>query len=163
MNMAVVDKHIMQVVNWKSRSLEDWLGQLGSWCDGRGYSEKKLVKCEVKKRLTKEQKEILLAQYFTEDEYIERFKKNRKAICSITDSEARAVQRVILDCLQHESDIVKGWVWLVWQHYVEGWSLRDLSVRYGMSTIYLRLDIRCGIAFIAGRNAYLKADLLESD
>ena len=60
MNAAVT---IMQAINWKERSFEDWLRQFGVWCDYYPENKRMIVKSTPDRKLTQEQREWLIAEY----------------------------------------------------------------------------------------------------
>ena len=157
MNVAVT---IMQATNWSKFSIEDWLRQFGAWINGDTQTIVKMVKSLPAKRLNQEQKDILLASYLGGS--VQRSRAMKKGIaCEITDNEARAVQRIILDLQDHPSEILREWMAVIWSHYVMGDSLRDVAERHGTSLHQVRQDIKCGLSFIGGRYPSLHADLLK--
>ncbi|WP_228267812.1 hypothetical protein [Acinetobacter sp. TUM15064] len=81
--------------------------------------------------------------------------------CQINDNEARAFQRIILDIRQIDSEPLQEWVDAVWQICVENKKLREVAEMYETSTIQIRQNMKCALAFIAGRYPNLKSDLLQ--
>lgn len=156
MNAAVT---IMQSINWKERSFEDWLRQFGVWCDYYPENKRMIVKSTPDRKLTQEQREWLIAEYMIDGERISRVHRKTKS-CLIDDNEARAVQKLWLDMRETESEVLQGWLQLVWSHYVEGKSLRQISEESNYPLISVRQDIKCGLSHLSGRNPHLRFDLM---
>ena len=66
------------------------------------------------KKLTQKQREDLIAQYLRDENFKEP-QLRRGVVCNISDNEARAFQRIILDIRQIESESLQDWVDAVWQ------------------------------------------------
>ena len=94
------------------------------------------------------------------DENFKEPQLRRGVVCNISDNEARAFQRIILDIRQIESESLQDWVDAVWQIFVENRKLREVAEMYETSTIQIRQDMKCALAFISGRYPNLKSDLL---
>ena len=94
------------------------------------------------------------------DENFKEPQLRRGVVCNISDNEARAFQRIILDIRQIESESLQDWVDAVWQIFVENRKLREVAEIYETSTIQIRQDMKCALAFISGRYPNLKSDLL---
>ena len=94
------------------------------------------------------------------DENFKEPQLRRGVVCNISDNEARAFQRIILDIRQIESESLQDWVDAVWQIFVENRKLREVAQMYETSTIQIRQDMKCALAFISGRYPNLKSDLL---
>lgn len=151
---------IMQTTDWSKYSTEDWFRQFGAWINGDSERKQKFYKSLPKKKLSKKQREELLIQYMNDEKFIE--PSIYKGIsCQISDNEARAFQRIILDLRQHESDVLQNWLDVIWCVCVDDKKLRQAAVIFGTSTIQIRQDMKCGLAFISGRYPNLKTDLLN--
>lgn len=111
------------------------------------------------KKLTQKQREDLIAQYLRDENFKEP-QLRRGVVCNISDNEARAFQRIILDIRQIESESLQDWVDAVWQIFVENRKLREVAQMYETSTIQIRQDMKCALAFISGRYPNLKSELL---
>ncbi|WP_171492349.1 hypothetical protein [Acinetobacter nosocomialis] len=160
MNMAA-QQHILQAVNWSKYSTEDWFRHFGAWINGDSERKQKFYKSIPTKKLTKKQREILLAQYLNDENFKEpSFHKGIS--CQINDNEARAFQRIILDLRKYESEILQEWLDVIWCVYVDDTKLRKAAALFETSTIQIRQDMKCGLAFISGRYPNLKSDLLLS-
>ncbi|MHA3054686.1 hypothetical protein [Acinetobacter sp. ANC 4633] len=85
----------------------------------------------------------------------------RGIVCQITDNEARAFQRIILDIRAIDSKTLQDWIDAVWQICVEDKKLREVAKMYETSTIQIRQDMKCALAFISGRYPNLKSDFLH--
>ena len=114
MNAAV--NHIMQSVDWTRFSLEEWLYQFGAWMHSNsGTCGKSInpiavamdqaVKQEKQKKLSILTEIAILAGYFCGEIELTPNLKRSHSTCQITDNEARAVQRLILD-MQGKSHIL---------------------------------------------------------
>lgn len=157
MNAAVT---IMQTTDFSRFSTEDWFRQFGAWVNGDSERKQKFYKSLPKKRLSKQLREEMLAQYLSDDVYrVHTFSKG--VACKINDNEARAFQRIILDLRQHESSVFQEWLDVIWFVYVDNKKLREAAEKFETSTIQIRQDMKCGLAFISGRYPNLKTDLLN--
>lgn len=156
MNAAVT---IIQATDWTRFSTEDWFRQFGAWMNGDTETKRLVYKTIPTKKLTQKQREDLIAQYLRDENFKEP-QLRRGAVCNISDNEARAFQRIILDIRQIESESLQDWVDAVWQIFVENRKLREVAQMYETSTIQIRQDMKCALAFISGRYPNLKSELL---
>ncbi|MFA2866713.1 hypothetical protein [Acinetobacter pittii] len=172
MNAAV--NHIMQTTDWTKYSLEEWLYQFGAWMYSnsgtcgksinpiavamdQAVTRRKKFKLGVKKT-----RQVIADSMLSE---IEPPKLNRKGcVCEITDNEARAVQRLILD-MQGQSEVLDGWLDAVIKRYFynNSWSemvvtqmnpVGDMVVVYSQNDA--RADVKCGLAAIHCRYSFIK-------
>ena len=157
MNAAVT---IIQATDWTRFSTEDWFRQFGAWMNGDTETKRLVYKTIPTKKLTQKQREDLIAQYLRDENFKEP-QLRRGVVCNISDNEARAFQRIILDIRQIESESLQDWVDAVWQIFVENRKLREVAQMYETSTIQIRQDMKCALAFISGRYPNLKSDLLQ--
>lgn len=156
MNAAVT---ILQATDWARFSTEDWFRQFGAWMNGDTETKKLVYKSLPTRKLTQKQREELIAQYMNDEKFHEPVL--RKGVsCQISDNEARAFQRIVLDIRQIESEPLQEWIDTVWQICVENKKLREVAAMYDTSTIQIRQDMKCALAFISGRYPNLKSDLL---
>lgn len=151
---------IMQATAWKKYSIEDWLRQFGAWMNGDSETVRLIIKSMPTKKITQKQREELIALYLKDNSVKERAHR-RGTVCEITDNEARAVQRMILDIQAMNNEILMDWLNVLWEHYVMNKSLREVALTLDSSLLQVRQDIKCGLAFIAGRYPNLVADLLN--
>lgn len=107
-------KHILQTMDWSKYDLPNWLRQCGAWQQscGNGYSLSNPIAVAMKKaklRISKNQRAKLIAYYLC-DEEPQKAKRNRR-VCQITDDEARAVQRLVLDFINGtDSEALLEWM-----------------------------------------------------
>ncbi|WHP06342.1 hypothetical protein QLH32_02415 [Acinetobacter corruptisaponis] len=100
MNTAV---HIMQTVDWRKYDLPDWLRQCGAWqrsCSGGKQAANPIAMAmqKAKVRLKKKDRAKLIAYYLCDTQELQQTVRH-KVSCQITDDEARAVQRLVLDII----------------------------------------------------------------
>ncbi|WP_339352767.1 hypothetical protein [Acinetobacter beijerinckii] len=157
MNAAV--NHIMQTVDWTRFSLEEWLYQFGAWMHSNSGTCGKSINPiavamdqAVKKR--KQQikgKEQIIADWMTSEEG---YRQNRrKHTCEITDNEARAVQRLILD-MQGKSHVLDEWLDAVIDRYFYGNPISAL-VNDSRTLMDAKFDIKCGLAAIHAKYPFI--------
>ncbi|HCQ9657292.1 TPA: hypothetical protein OMQ23_003929 [Acinetobacter baumannii] len=172
MNAAV--NHIMQTTDWTKYSLEEWLYQFGAWMySNSGTCGKSINPIAVamdqavvkrkKFKLGVKKKRQVVADYMLSEQ--EKPKVSRKGLtCEITDNEARAVQRLILD-MQGESFILDEWLDAVIDRYFYGNSWAEMVVTQmnpvgDMVVVYsqndARADVKCGLAAIHCRYSFIK-------
>ncbi|MFL4393358.1 hypothetical protein RJ729_00725 [Acinetobacter pittii] len=80
----------------------------------------------------------------------------KKILCEITDDEARAVQRLILDIINNtDSEALLEWMDVIICRHFEGysWSKLQTPERTVMEAKY---DIRCGLAVLHYRYPFIK-------
>ena len=157
MNAAV--NHIMQNVDWTRFSLEEWLYQFGAWMHSNSGTCGKSINPiavamdqAVKKRKQQVKgKEQIIADWMASDEITT---VKRKCItCEITDNEARAVQRLILD-MQGKSHVLDGWLDAVIDRYFYGSPISAL-VNESRTLMDVKFDIKCGLAAIHAKYPFI--------
>ncbi|MFX9325040.1 hypothetical protein ABTP01_17725, partial [Acinetobacter baumannii] len=85
----------------------------------------------------------------------EKPKVSRKGLtCEITDNEARAVQRLILD-MQGESFILDEWLDAVIDRYFYGNSWAEM-VNENRTGVDAKFDVKCGLAAMHVRYPFIK-------
>jgi hypothetical protein len=172
MNAAV--NHIMQTTDWTKYGLEEWLYQFGAWMySNSGTCGKSINPIAVamdqavvkrkKFKLGVKKKRQVVADYMLSE--VEQPRVNHKGcVCEITDNEARAVQRLILD-MQGQSEILDEWLDAVIKRYFynNSWSemvvtqmnpVGDMVVVYSQNDA--RADVKCGLAAIHCRYSFIK-------
>jgi len=151
MNAAVT---IMQAMDWQKYDLEGWLYQFGAWMSsssgvgGRSVNPIAIAMDEaVKKSKSKgvTGKEQIIADWLNDEAPIPKVKKSQ-VCCEITDNEARAVQRLILD-MQGRSEVLDGWLSTVISRYFYGSSIANM-VNPTRSLMDTKFDLKCGLAAI---------------
>lgn len=157
MNAAV--NHIMQNVDWTRFSLEEWLYQFGAWMrSNTGTCGKSInpiavaMDQAVKKRKQEVKgKEQIIADWMASDEVTT--VKRKGITCEITDNEARAVQRLILD-MQGKSHVLDGWLDAVIDRYFYGSPISAL-VNESRTLMDVKFDIKCGLAAIHAKYPFI--------
>ncbi|MGX8044626.1 hypothetical protein D3X56_05520 [Acinetobacter baumannii] len=169
MNAAV--NHIMQTTDWTKYSLEEWLYQFGAWMySNSGTCGKSINPIAVamdqaakKRKQEVKGKEQIMVDWLCSDDPV--IPKGRGRItCEITDNEARAVQRLILD-MQGQSEVLDEWLDAVIKRYFynNSWSemvvtqmnpVGDMVVVYSQNDA--RADVKCGLAAIHCRYSFIK-------
>ena len=167
MNAAV--NHIMQSVDWTRFSLEEWLYQFGAWMHSNSGTCGKSINPiavamdqAVKKRKQQVKgKEQIIADWMASDEVTT--VKRKGVTCEITDNEARAVQRLILD-MQGKSHVLDEWLDAVIDRYFYGNSWPNMVIKVGRvdsptiirSEMDARSDVKCGLAALHSRYSFIK-------
>jgi len=172
MNAAVT---IMQITDWSKYCLEDWLYQFGAWMHSNGGTCGKSVNPiaiamdeAVKKQKTKDVggKEQIIADWINDESLLLKVKKNKQC-CEISDNEARAVQRLILD-MRGQSEILDGWIAAIIDRYFYGnswpemvvWQTKYINGVLQKVKIYsendARADVKCGLAVLHCRYGFIK-------
>lgn len=157
MNAAV--NHIMQNVDWTRFSLEEWLYQFGAWMHSNSGTCGKSINPiavamdqAVKKR--KQQikgKEQIIADWISSEGVTT--VKRKGITCDITDNEARAVQRLILD-MQGKSHVLDEWLDAVIDRYFYGSPISAL-VNESRTLMDAKFDIKCGLAAIHAKYPFI--------
>ncbi len=152
MNVAVT---IMQAIDWTKYDLEGWLYQFGAWMRsasgvcGRSVNPIAVAMDEAvmkrKQKISSDMQKQIIADYMAGDFDVPRPKAS-KTVCEITDNEARAVQRLVLD-MQGRSDVLDGWLSTVVNRYFYGNSIASM-VNPRRSLMDTKFDLKCGLAAI---------------
>lgn len=158
MNAAV--NHIMQTVDWTRFSLEEWLYQFGAWMHSNSGTCGKSINPiavamdqAVKKRKQEVKgKEQIIADWMASDEVTT--VKRKGITCEITDNEARAVQRLILD-MQGKSHVLDGWLDAVIDRYFYGSPISAL-VNESRTLMDAKFDLKMGLAAIHARYPFIE-------
>lgn len=173
---VAMKQHILQVVDWKKYSLEEWLYQFGAWqhsntgtC-GRSINpiavamDQAVVKRKKFKLGVTKQRQVI-ADYMVSDIDTPKPKRNQFE-CNISDDEARAVQRLVLDIQGNKSDVLDGWLDAIISRYFYSKSWADMVIwrqavdaegnkifsegKPKLIKIYsendARADVKCGLA-----------------
>lgn len=155
---------IMQTMDWSKFTLEEWLYQFGAWMNsvsgtcGKSINpiaiamDSAVIKQKIAKFTDDEKKQIIAAHFATE----EKPKLQRSnAVCQITDNEARAVQRLILD-MQGKSHILDEWLDVVIARHFYCNSFAKIADEQHKSLMEVKFDNKAGLAAIYARNLFLK-------
>ncbi|KQE16765.1 hypothetical protein APD36_06485 [Acinetobacter pittii] len=153
--------HIMQGVDWTKYDLPEWLRQFGYWQGAMirfgGSTENPLVGAikKAKLRLKKGDREKIVAYYMCDENFIDKHSK-KPNVCLITDDEARAVQRLIIDILDGcTSEAMLDWMDAIIERYFnqKSWTQLVNSDRTAMDAKY---DVRCGLAALHNRYQFIE-------
>ena len=162
---------IMQATDWSKFSLEEWLYQFGAWMYSNTGTCSKSVnpiavamdEAAVKRKANKiKGKEQIIADWMN-DGLKNPIPKKNKHCCEISDNEARAVQRLILD-MQGTSEVLDDWLDAVVDRYFYGNSWPNMVIKIGRidrptvirSEMDARSDVKCGLAAIHSRYLFIK-------
>ena len=158
MNAAV--NHIMQTTDWTKYSLEEWLYQFGAWMySNSGTCGKSInpiavaMDQAVKKRKQQVKgKEQIIADWISSEGVTT--VKRKGITCDITDNEARAVQRLILD-MQGKSHVLDEWLDAVIDRYFYGNPISAL-VNESRTLMDAKFDLKMGLAAIHARYPFIE-------
>lgn len=160
MNAAV--NHIMQTVDWTRFSLEEWLYQFGAWMHSNSGTcgksinpiavamDQAVVKRKKFKLGVRKQHQVIADYMISEQTTL---KGRGKVACEITDNEARAVQRLIID-MQGTSEVLDEWLDAVIDRYFYGNPISAL-VNESRTLMDAKFDIKCGLAAIHARYPFI--------
>lgn len=169
MNAAV--NHIMQTVDWTRFSLEEWLYQFGAWMHSNSGTcgksinpiavamDQAVVRRKKFKLGVRKQRQVIADYMISEQTTL---KGRGKVTCDITDNEARAVQRLILD-MQGKSHVLDEWLDAVIDRYFYGNSWPNMVIKVGRvdnptilrSEMDARSDVKCGLAALHSRYNFI--------
>ncbi|USP42182.1 hypothetical protein [Acinetobacter sp. XS-4] len=152
-------KHVMQTMDWSKYDLPGWLSQCGAWQRScrNSYRSSNPIAVAMKKakvRLSKAQRAKLIAYYLCEEEQPKI--KRHKMTCDITDNEARAIQRLVLDVINGtDSEALLDWMQVIISRYFNdrSWSQLETPDRTVMDAKY---DVRCGLAVLHVRYPFIQ-------
>lgn len=155
-----VKLHIMQAVDWSKYDLTEWLRQFGYWQGAMirfgGSSENPLVGAikRAKLRLKKGDREKIIAHYLCDENFSELSPKKINT-CLITDDEARAVQRLLVDVLDGcDSEAMLEWMDAIIDRYFNQKSWTEL-VNKNRTSMDAKYDVRCGLAALHIRYQFI--------
>ncbi|MFW1777583.1 hypothetical protein ACG9XQ_10765 [Acinetobacter baumannii] len=159
MTLMIDKKHVMQMMDWSKYDLPEWLRQCGAWQQScaNGYRSSNPIAAAMKKakvRISKNQRAKLIAYYLCDEEPPKT--KRNKVICQITDDEARAVQRLVLDVINGtDSEALLDWMEVIISRYFNNrsWSELETPDRTVMDAKY---DVRCGLAVLHMRYPFIE-------
>lgn len=160
---------IIQTTDWSKFSLEDWLYQFGAWMrSNSGTCGKSInpIAVAMDQAVKKRKQQVKGKDQFIADWIANETgypKGVRKALtCEITDNEARAVQRLILD-MQGTSEALDEWLDAVIDRYFYGKSWPNMVIKVGRvdnptilrSEMDARSDVKCGLAALHSRYNFI--------
>lgn len=173
MNTAVT---IMQAVDWSKYDLEGWLYQFGAWQNtvqgtcGKSLNpiavamDQAVVKRKKLKLGVRKQRQITADVMSSHIDFMPTKKHTPKdTVCEITDNEARAVQRLVLD-LYGQSEVMDDWLDAIVDRYFYFNSWPEMVVRSGPAEnakiVYsewdARFDTKCGLAVLHSRYGFIE-------
>lgn len=132
-------KNFQIAIDWKIKTLEQWLEQYGAWL---------LLDCHYEDLSAHSSLGSILdmAQGVKID-------RRRRALprCNINESQAMAVEDMLSHLLETESAKVKQWLKVAIKYYVDGYSEDDISDCFEMSMYAVQRDKMLGTLRIATR------------
>lgn len=163
----MAERHIMQVMDWTKYSLEEWLYQFGAWqysssgtC-GKSINpiavamDQAVVKRKKFKLGVRKQRQVI-ADYTASEIEAPKPKtpkpKKGNTVCRITDNEARATQRLVLD-MMGRSEVLDEWLDAVIDRYFYGNSWAEIAVDKTVNDA--RQDVKCGLAALHVRYPFI--------
>lgn len=156
---AMMNQHIMQAVDWSKYDLPEWLRQFGCWLGVYQGSSKKLILLTMEKarlKLEGNDRAEIIAQYICDNKFRDKPKRNKDTVCLISDDEARAVQKLVLDVINStDSEIMLDWMQAIIDRYFSGRSWPAM-VTPDRSLMDARSDVKCGLAVLHGRYTFIK-------
>lgn len=157
--------HVLQVVDWSKYDLQEWLRQFGCWLGVHRDTATNQTMVAIKKaklRLGEVERGEMLAQYICNEDNHDRPKRNR-ALCLITDDEARAVQKLVLDVINGtDSQIMLDWMQAIIDRYFTGLSWPNM-ITSDRGLMDARMDVKCGLAALHSRYAFIKYEKDSKD
>ncbi|MCF9035290.1 hypothetical protein [Acinetobacter nectaris] len=162
MGAAIKQQHIMQAVDWSKYDLQDWLRQCGLWQSlslGRGSGGSGLnpiyqAMKKAKLKINSKDRAKLISYYLCDDES-EELRIRVRETCLISDDEARAVQKLVLDIINNtNSEVQLEWMDAIIGRYfnMRSWSQMQTANRTVMDAKY---DVRCGLATLHTKYSFL--------
>ena len=159
------DMSSIKNVDWTRFSLEEWLYQFGACMHSNsGTCGKSInpiavamdqaVKQEKQKKLSILTEKVILAGYFCGEIELTPNLKRSHSTCQITDNEARAVQRLILD-MQERSHVLDEWLDAVIDRYFYGNPISAL-VNESRTLMDAKFDLKMGLAAIHARYPFIE-------
>lgn len=138
--------HVLQVVDWSKYTLDEWLAQYGSWCGSESTHSPNSLSTSASYHL------------MVSTGAVKPSRAGRSHItCNITDDEARAIGRILSDCLgDHRSLILRDWIKTLIAVQVGLQSQREYASLTCVSRASVEQDLQCARAFLHGRYGFLK-------
>lgn len=132
-------KNFQIAIDWKQRTIEQWLEQYGSWLLLDAHYEDLSAHCSLGKLLDS-------VQGVKTD-------RRRRALprCCINETEAMAVEDMLTQLSTTESQKVQQWLKVVIKYYVDAYSEEDIADCFGMTMYAVKRDKLLGTVRIATR------------
>ena len=136
---AVVRKHFTVAMDWKEKTLEQWLEQYGSWL---------LLDCHYERLGYSSQMGRLvdIANGVMRD-------RSRRALprCNITDDQAQAIEDMVNHLMETENEKVKKWLTIMIDYHVNAYSEEQIAGFYDLSRFAVTRDKMLGLVRVATR------------
>ena len=132
-------KNFQIAMDWKQRTLEQWLEQYGSWLLLDSHYEDLSAHSPLGKLLDS-------VRGIKTD-------RRRRALprCNINEQQAMAIEDMLTHLHETESARVQQWLKVVVKYYVDAYSEEDIADRYEMSMYAVKRDKLLGTVRIATR------------
>lgn len=134
-------------MNWAKYTLDEWLVQFGAWCNScrmkSGHSPDSLRENMINKLMIE-----------TGYKYLPRHKNTVE--CKISDDEALAVQKLILDVFKKVDGEMKQAVQYLYAHKVDGHSLRRVADYFDVPKDAVSIKIYGAKYYILGRYHFIR-------
>ncbi|AYO54179.1 hypothetical protein [Acinetobacter wuhouensis] len=150
MGTAVATQHILQAVDWKKYTVEQWFIQFGAWIESNRMSAGSLPD-------DLGVNQIWLLMRSTGAIKIPSGKIT--VPCRIEDYEARAFQRLLIDTMDGAEPYFKLGIICLYKNLVEGKGVRTVGEETNQSKSQAATMASIGKSYICGRHSYLKVGL----
>ncbi len=132
-------KHFTIALDWKLRTIEQWLEQYGSWLLLDNHYESLGASSTLGKLLDS-------VQGVNSD-------RRRRALprCNISFEQAMAIEEMLTHVLQTESSKPKQWLKVVIAHYVDAYIEEDIAKHHGVTGYSVKRDKVLGLVRLATR------------
>ena len=125
--------HFSVAIDWKTRKIEQWLEQYGSWLLVDSRYESLDAKSVMGKLLDS-------AQGIPSD-----YRRRALPRCNISDDQALAVEALIGHIYEKESPKPRKWLQIAINYHVDGMSEETIANRYDMTRFAVTRDRMLGI------------------
>ncbi|MBI1450346.1 hypothetical protein IL972_00135 [Acinetobacter sp. FL51] len=141
--------HFSVAIDWKTRDIEQWLEQYGSWLL-TDYKYESLGANSVMGKL------LDMANGVAADH-------RRRALpkCKISDQEAEAVEDLIKHVFETETTKAKQWIKVVIAYHVDGMSEETIAAKFNMSRFGVTRDKMNGIIRLVSKQSCLTSRLID--
>jgi hypothetical protein len=146
---AVKQKHFSVAIDWKTRDIEQWLEQYGSWLL-IGYQHENLGANSIMGKL------LEIAQGKPVD-----YRRRALPKCVISDQEAEAVESLLNHVIQTETPKARHWIRVVIAYYVEGMSEDVIAEKFNKSRFAVTRDKMHGIIRLVSKQSCLTSRLID--
>lgn len=141
---------IMQAMDWKKYSLDEWLEQYGAWIES----------CRMTAGSLPDNLGVNQIWQFMRTAGVVKIPSAKiTATCQITDDEARAIQRLIVDTMQGAESYFQLGLICLYKHKVENKGMRMVAEETNQSKSQVSIMVNIGRSYICGRHSYLKCGI----